>query len=137
MTTAVDIKNALSNIKRLQSIGNCPTLIQDYKEVHDHMYRDEDEDEEEDEESEGSEAQKDIKSKGHPKTNDVRISRCQKLSSSTLKHSCRRRSRRFVISSMVSQLLHQLGLSTRRSISELLVRAVNLTARSADVTTLF
>ena len=31
ITTALDIKNALSNINRLQSIGNCPTIMQDYK----------------------------------------------------------------------------------------------------------
>jgi hypothetical protein len=92
-------------------------MIQDYKD---------DYGVEEDEE----EAQKDIKSK-------VGISRTPKLSSSTLKHSCRRQSTPFVTSSTISQFLHRLGFSKRRFISELLVRVANLTARSTQIPTLF
>jgi len=58
MTTAIDIKNALSYIHLLQSIGNCPTMIQAYEDE----YRTEEKDEEEDGDS-----------------NDVRIFRSQAI----------------------------------------------------------
>jgi hypothetical protein len=147
MTNAIDIKNALSHIKLLQSIGNCPTMIQDYKgecgdgdwgdegeeEDWDNEDKedDEDKDEEEDSDDEETEAQKDIKSKGC--INNVGIFQSQKLSLSTLKHSCRRQSRPFVIYSTVSRFPHQLGLSRGCSISELLMRAANLTPTSAHI----
>ena len=157
MITALDIKNALSNIDRLQSIGNCPTIIQGYRaDYGDYGYEDdedEDTDEDEDEDKGGSEdededknkdededegeGEDENKSKGPWEINKVRIFRRQKLSSSILKQSCRGQSRRFVVSSVVSRFLHRMGLSARRSISELLVRAVNLTARSVHMTTLF
>ena len=121
MITALDIKNALSEIDRLQSIGNCPTIVQDYRAYY--RYEEEEvEDEDEDEDWE---------------INNVRIFRRQKLSSSKLQHSCRRQLRSFRVSSVVSRFLHRRDLSARRSISELLVKAVNLTARSAHVATLF
>ena len=34
MINTIDIKDALSNIQLLESIGNCPTLIRDYKDYH-------------------------------------------------------------------------------------------------------
>ena len=137
MTTAIDIKKALSNIYVLESIGNCPTMIQAYKEEQGIADSDdEDEDEEEDEENEESEAQKDIKSKKQQESNDVRIFRSQAIFEHT-KHSCRTQSTPFVISSSNSQFLHPLGISMTSSISELLVRAASLTASSAHVPTLF
>jgi hypothetical protein len=86
----------------LQSIGNCPTMIQDYKNEG-YGYNDSDEDEEEDEENEEAEAQKGINRRDTRKVT-MYVFRRQKLSSSTLKHSCRTQSTPFVISSSISHV---------------------------------
>jgi len=69
MTTAIDIKKALSKIYVLESIGSCPTMIQAYKDYYG-IDEDKDEEENEDEENKEGEAQK---SKEHEKSNNVRI----------------------------------------------------------------
>ena len=82
MTTAIDIKNALSNIYVLESIGSCPTMIQAYEYyygIDENEDEEEDEDEDEDGGNKAGKAQKDIKSEEHLESNNVRIFRSQAI----------------------------------------------------------
>lgn len=128
MSTALDIQKALSNIKLLQSIGNCPSRIQDYKYDHgDEMVEDQ-----EDVEDKADKGQKDTNKK-EQKINKVRIVRSQKLSLGAFKHSYRRQSTSFVIYSTTSQFPQRAGITRRHSISESLVKGVNSTTKSLHI----